>query len=120
MAGTATYTERDYGTVKLLKCAWVSDASGDVSGTASSIVYDGKLLAVTTDPSATAPTDDYDVTVLDDNSMDVLLGAGSDRDTANTEYLLEANLGAVAKSKLTVTVANAGNAKEGTVYIWIR
>jgi hypothetical protein len=120
MAGTATYTERSYGSVKLLKCAWTSSAGGVVSGTASSVVYDGKLLAVATDPSATAPTDDYDVTVLDDNSMDVLLGAGANRDTADTEYLLEANLGAVAQSTLTVTIANAGSVKLGTVYIWIR
>ena len=121
MAGTATYTETVYGSVKLLKCAWTSDGDGDVSETASSFVYDGELLALVTVPDGdAAPSDNYDVTVLDTNSIDVLMGQGTDRDTADTEYVAKANLGAVASSTLTVTVANAGDTKQGTVYIWIR
>ena len=119
MAGTVAYTESKIGTVSLLKCVWVSDASGDVSGTASSKRYDGALLMLATVPSATAPTTLYDLTVLDGNGLDVLAGTGADRSATVTEYVV-ASLGAVAESTLTVTVANAGNAKGGTVYLWIR
>ena len=120
MAGTATYTERAFGSVKLIKCAWTSDASGVVSGTASSKVYDGQVLELVTVPSATAaPTDLYDLTVLDDNSLDALAGTGANRSATNTEYVV-ASLGTVASSKLTITIAAAGAAKQGTVYIWVR
>ena len=120
MAGSATYTERKIGTVKQLKCAWTSDASGNVSGIASSRTYDGQVLMVATVPSASAaPTDLYDLTVLDDNGLDVLAGAGVDRSATVTQYVV-ASLGAVAISTLTITIANAGISTQGTVYIWVR
>ena len=120
MAGTATYTEKQIGTTKLLKCAWTCDSSGVVSGTASTEVYDGEIIELATVPSATdAPTDSYDLTILDDNGLDVLAGTGADRSATNTEYVV-ASLGAVASSKLTVTIANAGASKKGTVYLWVR
>jgi len=121
-AGSVTITEETYGTIKKIKFAWVSGTVGE-DGTASgqtTNVYSGKILGLATDPGATAPTDDYDITVTDEDSMDVLMGAGADRDTANTEYVLSASLGAVANDKLTINVSNAGTSKVGIAYLYIR
>jgi hypothetical protein len=123
MAGSAAvFTETTFSSVKKVVCAWTADdATGAVSGTTSA-VYDGKLIGLSTVPAAAgdAPTDYYDVTVTDVDGWDVLLGAGADREPANTEHVAEASLGAAAGSKLTVNVTNAGNSKKGTVILWIR
>jgi hypothetical protein len=57
---------------------------------------------------------------VDGDSVDVLAGSGADRDTANTEQVVASSLGAVASSKLTLSISGAGNSKQGTVYIYIR
>lgn len=120
MAGTVTTTETVHGSVKKLIFSWTSDGSGDADGT-SSEVYDGKLIGLTTIPDGVdAPTDNYDVVVNDGGGHDVLLGAGADRDTAATEHVAEASLGAVAAMKLTLDVSNAGASKKGTVILYIR
>ncbi len=122
-AGTVTITEETYGTIKKIKFAWTSGTGGDV-GTASgqtSNVYSGKILGLATNPDATAPDDNYTVTILDEDSMDVLMGAAvGNRDTANTEYILSTSLGAVANDKLTINIASAGSAKIGIAYLYIR
>ena len=47
----------------------------------------GYVLKMVTNPGSTAPTDNYDVTLEGsaDTTVDHLAGAGSNRDTANTE-----------------------------------
>lgn len=113
-------TETTHGSVKKIVWAWTSDASGDASE-ATSAAFDGKLIGLTTIPDAVAaPTTLYDVTVTDAGGHDVLLGAGADRSATVTEHVAEASLGAAAASKLTLVVANAGNAKEGTVIVYVR
>lgn len=113
-------TEVTLGSVKKVTFAWTSDGSGDATET-TSVAYDGKVLGLATIPSgAAAPTDNYDVEVRDADGHDVLLGAGADRDTANTEYVAGSSLAGVAASPLTLVVANAGDTKQGTVILWIR
>ena len=120
--GTATYTEEISGSVKLVTCDWTSAASGgSVTENASTKYYTGKVIYAAFEPGATTPSDNYDVTVLDKNSNDILNGLGVDRSNAATVYVDEYDgLGAVANSQITVTVANAGNSKTGSVYLWIR
>lgn len=114
-------TETDpHGSVKKIVWSWTSDAGGDVT-IASTKVYDGKLILLETDPDGVAaPTDNYDIVLNDGDGFDVLLGTGANRDTANTERVAEASLGAVAGSLLTLVVANAGNAKQGVVTLFVR
>jgi hypothetical protein len=123
MAGSSmTFTEVAHGTVKKIKAAWVSDdATGAVSGTTSN-VYAGRLIGLATVPGtvATQPTDNYDITIADTDGVDLALGAGANRDNVNTEFVAEASMAGVAHSKLTIAVTNAGNAKAGTIYIYIR
>ena len=84
-------------------------------------VYNGAIMRLVTVPSGTAaPTADYDIVVNDQDSTDVLMGAGIDRHTSNTEQVLASSLGVVAYDKLTLSVTNAGTSKEGTVYLYIR
>ena len=118
MAMTFTL-EEPYHSVKHIYATWVSDSDGAASGT-TTYSYDGALLFFVTDPGATAPTDNYDIVITDNNSVDVLAGAGANRDTSTTEYVLAADLGAVSSSKLTFTVSNAGESKEGIIHLYLR
>lgn len=122
-AGTVTILEEIYGTIKKIKFSWTS-GDGAEAGTASgqtSEAYSGKILGLATVPDGVAaPTDNYDITVTDEDSMDVLMGGGADRDTADTEYVLSASLGAVANDKLTINIAAAGTSKKGIAYLYIR
>lgn len=120
-AGTVTVVEETYGTVKKIKWAWTTTAGG-AADLVTAEAYSGKVEALVTVPGGggAAPTDNYDVTVTDEDGTDVLAGGGVDRDTANTETKLSANLGIVANDKLTLNVTNAGAAKSGVVYLYIR
>lgn len=120
MAGTVTATEVTYPAVKKIKFAWTSDNSGDADKTTTA-AFTGKLIQVTTVPDGTAaPTDNYDVEVQDADGVDLLAGAGVDRDTAATEHITSDSIGAVSASTLKLVVSNAGNTKKGTVYVYVR
>jgi len=115
-----TATENTTQSVKRVYFAWTSDSSGDATGTTTN-TFDGDLIGFATDPDGTAaPTDDYDVTLTDANGFDLLMGNGANRDTADIEYVAGTSLGAVSGSKLTLTVANAGDTKKGVAVVWIR
>lgn len=115
-----TITEVVHTSPKMVKFAWTSDDAAGTATGATTNYYSGKILGLATDPGATAPTDNYDITITDKNGLDVLIGAGANRDTADTEYVAEASLGSVVASQLTINVSNAGNAKLGTAYLYIR
>jgi len=122
MAGSSmTFTEITHSTVKKIKAAWVSDsATGAVSGTTTGI-YSGRFLGLITDPGGTAPDDNYTITITDDDLVDLLLGAATgNRDTADTEFIKEADMAGVAMSQLTFNVSSAGNSKEGAIYLLVR
>ena len=99
---------------------WTSDASGNAD---VALPMNGWLVKFVTDPSATAPTDDYDITLVDENGIDALTGLGANRDTANTEQVYPLVSGAATPIFLsgshTFTVANAGNAKSGVAVFYV-
>jgi hypothetical protein len=118
--GTVTITEETFGTVKKIAFAWTSTAGG-AAGDTTAGVYSGEVIRLVTVPSgASAPDPNYDVVVNDEDSTDVLMGAGANRHTSNTEQVLASSLGCVANDKLTLSVSGAGSAKSGTVYLYIR
>lgn len=121
-AGTMTLTETNFGSVKKIVASFTTGtgAEGGTASATTSSAYNGKLIGLTTDPGATAPTDNWDIAVLDGDSHDVLLGAGTDRDTTNTEHVAGSSLGAVAGSRLTFSVTNGGDAKVGVAVLWIQ
>ena len=130
-AQVVTITEgysAQYLPLKKVKWAWTTDSSNGaiVDSTTGTEVnkttakYSGIIFSFITDPDATAPTDNYDVTILDDDGYDVLRGAGADRDTSTTEYLAASSInGCVLDSQLRLNIANAGNSKKGLVILYI-
>ena len=96
--------------------SWTSATGG--AGTLSIPDMNGWLIKIVTDPGATAPTDDYDITLVDENSADALQSLGLNRDTANTESTYMFVSGAPTPIYLsgthTFTLANAGDEKVGT------
>lgn len=117
-----TFTETTQGhLVKKVKAVWVSDSDGAATG-ATTYTYDGLLYNFMSIPDGggTAPTAAYDITLTDPNGVDLLQGAGADRSATAREYVNTSDgLGTVSEEKLTLTIANAGEAKGGTVYFAI-
>jgi hypothetical protein len=119
MAGTVTVVENRTGTAKKIKWSWTSDASGNAD-LVTSFPYDGEIIGLTTVPSGVAaPTDNYDITITDDDGDDVLLGTGQNRSATLTQFV-STGLAVAANKKLTLNVSNAGNAKAGTTILYIR
>lgn len=86
MAGTVTITHVTPGpTIGKIVIDWVADASdGSVPDTALP-AFEGRILQLLTNPGATAPTANYDITLVDAEGGDRLAAAGANRHTANTE-----------------------------------
>jgi hypothetical protein len=119
------------GDVEIIAFAFIANAAGTatVPATSSSTVYPGDkagyIIKVVTDPGSPAPTDDYDVSLIDATTgADLLGGEGADRDTANSEEAVPkignayaANFAPVAFT-MTLT-GNSVNAAKGTVYVYI-
>jgi len=128
MAGTVTQT-RDQITVRgkavaeIITFSWTSTAGG-AADAATSAVVNGRLCKVVTNPGATAPTDDYDITITDSDGADVMGGACANRDTANSEQAVPSggtnDLSWVrVDSILTLNVSAAGDSKQGTVKLFV-
>lgn len=124
MAGTVIVTEETVGTIKKVRFDWISENGGADAGKATKDTtksYTGEIIRLVTIPSvADAPTNGYAVAVNDEDNTDVLMGAGANRSDVNTEQVLASSLGCVANDKLSLAVSNAGNAKAGTVILYIR
>jgi hypothetical protein len=119
------------GDIEIVSFAFIANATGvaTVPATSSSTVYPGDkagyILKMVTDPGATAPTDDYDITLIDATTgADLMGGEGANRDTANSEEAAPkignayaANFAPVAFT-MTLT-GNSANSATGTVYVYI-
>ena len=133
--GSAVITHQDNRTIKKVIWAWTSDvATGAVTGGAgqTSFPVSGEVLRITTDPGATAPDDNYDVVINDEDGVDVACGFLINRDTVTTEtvvprFKLTLTSGGPAMGvpmyvdgKLDLIIAAAGNSKVGTVTLYYR
>lgn len=116
--GTVTVSEETFGPTKKIHFTWTTTSAGAASKTTTES-YNGQAVLLVTVPSG-GPTDNYYVTVTDEDGVDVLAGGGATRDTANTEYVRETSLGWVANDTLTLTIASGGDTKSGHVYLYIR
>lgn len=125
MAGTVTISDNGVSVkpgqlLRRIKVEWTSDSSGDANGTATDPIY-GLIYEIKTVPGSgdDAPTDDYDVTLIDADGADLLGGNGADRDTANAEWAKPNTFPKVVDGAFTPTIANAGSANSGTLYIYV-
>lgn len=107
--------------IKKIKWDWVCTDGGIVSSQTTG-TYTGELIRLITDPdaAAAAPDDNYNITILDEDGYDVLIGGGLLRDTANTEQVLASSLGCCYNTKLTLTIAAAGDANGGVAILYIK
>lgn len=129
MAGTVTVSKEVIGgnpvkTVQKVSVSWTSDASGNADTTLNLFGY---LLKAVTDPDGTAaPTDNYDITIVQ-NGVDMAGGVLADRSTSNNQVVYGIVKNGTDVSQIppflagdhTFTVANAGNAKSGLCILYI-
>ena len=119
MAGTITAAESRQASVKQIVFSWLADSSGDGTATATTYSYSGELIKVICEPGATTPDDLYDVTLSDDNDLDLLAGQGADcPDAAN--LVITGGMLPVTNSVISLTIAGGGNVATGKVYIYLR
>ena len=78
----------------------------------------GFIVRVVTNPGTTTPTDNYDITLLDEDGVDVASGYLADRDQTNSEDYIFADPPWV-DGELTFTIATAGDAKTGACTIYM-
>lgn len=115
----------------IIELGWTSDdATGAVEAATNAAVtkiVTGKwLLQAQTKPTSggTAPTDNYDIVLNDDLSMDVMGGTLANRSSTLTQVALPypgslTYAPVPVKGALTLSITNAGNAKKGTVYLYL-
>ena len=131
MAVTETTTRRPLATaIRKVSLAWTSDASGDASIT--TIKQAGILVGVAFVPGSggSQPTNLYDVTLTDDNGVDILSGQGANLSNATATRVCpgvpfkDGTTTGTAPipldDTLDLVVAAAGNAKSGTVVLYLR
>jgi len=120
------YDERLTGTDGYKPCAsitwtFTTDGSGDVTEETTATI-NGQISRIVTNPDNTdTPTTLWDLTLKDEDGVDVLSGDGADRDTADSgasEQIAPCPHCPAIKSKLTFTVANGGAAKKGVVVVY--
>jgi len=110
-AGITTYT-----------LAWTSSAGGAVSGNPFTVKR-GYLVSAKAIPAAggSAPTALYDITLVDTDSVDLLNGLAADQSATLGQYFLfDPPFYQDGTQQLDLVIANAGNAKSGTVKLWVR
>ncbi len=87
MAGTVTLTHYQIGNIRRINFAVVADAAnGSIPDTVLP-AFQGLLLALHTNPGATAPTANYDITLVDGDGLDRLQGVGANRHTTSSEQV---------------------------------
>lgn len=126
MAGTVTVTYGSQqlnggGKLKSVTVAWTADAADASVPNTSLENLKGRLLKAITNPGATAPTDNYDIKLLDnlDTTADALDGLLMDRDTANTEVELPAVPPVLAGDYTFNLTNNAVNSATGVLILLI-
>ena len=120
---TAVITQRKsvMDCIKEIEVAWTAGTDGSVDN----IVVEGSkflfLHKVVTNPGSRAPADNYDIALLDEDGLDILSSAGDNRDTANAEAIIPAQITPpIGKTNLTLTISNVVTDRgEGVVRLFL-
>ena len=110
---------------KVVTFSWTDKDAADGSPFTTSFdkkeLYGWCIYSVETNPGTTAPTDDYDITMLSEGGIDVLGSQTLNRDEANTEIAnigLQTNGYPVITGALTLTIDNnLVNSATGTIKV---
>lgn len=113
MAGTISQEHYLIGHIRKVAFTCTADAAdATFPATAINRPIEGRLLALMTNPGATAPTANYDITLVNQHGYDVLQGVGANRHTSNTETAVVVYSGTGThpcvddSDTLTLTIAN--------------
>jgi len=113
---------------KILVFSWTAHTTGAFTAVETTAIIHGYITEVITDPGATAPTDDYDITLTCTTmgGLDLMGTALTNRDTTTTEvavpYFSAQNIYGWSRvdGKITLNITNnSTNAGNGTVYVFI-
>lgn len=138
MAATSTVTYDDgrdrYGESGGFRVLieWQSAADGTCTISVDKVC--GRLVKAVTDPGDSAPTDNYDIAITDDEGVNVLSACQADltnRDTTTSEQqyfmIVDAAVSPLAQSlhplvcsTLTVSITNGGDTKTGQIILYFR
>lgn len=123
--GTVAITYSKSRTIRSVTWSWIATAGGAAGDVAVGI--SGEILRVVTNPGSPAPSDNYDITIVDDDGFDVCAGLAQNRDTVNTESFVPltgdgttTNQRFAVDGTLTLAVSNAGSGGAGTVTVYYR
>ena len=84
---TVVESEMTQGHIRYLKMACVANSSDGAFAdyTVTTELPGGRMIKLVTDPGATAPAANYDLTLKDARGIDILQTLGANRHTSNTE-----------------------------------
>lgn len=86
MAGTVTFVHiPPQPTVGRIVATCIADASDGSYPDAVLPAFEGRLLAVRTNPGTTGPTDNYDITLIDGDGVDRIQGVGANRSITSSQ-----------------------------------
>jgi hypothetical protein len=108
--------------VTLYTIVWTSSSGGAVSGNTLGI-GNGDVFQVQTVPSTSAaPTDLYDLQLKDSLGSVNILGTAGDNLSTSTSKIIQLVPAIYLDKSATfdLVIANAGDTKSGTVYVWVR
>lgn len=109
------------GGVQKCTYTWVSDGSGAVSGNTTTIVSPGSFIrqiAFVPGTSGLQPDNNYDATLLNTRSVDVLSGMGSNLSNTAAAEAFDLGLFVDQNATLQLVIANAGASNGGTLVIY--
>lgn len=78
----------------------------------------GFVARVVTNPGATTPSSNYDITLTDVDGVDIMNGTLLDRSATLSEEV-KVSPSPYLNSETTLTITNAGDAKNGTITIYL-
>ena len=125
VAGSITVAASKVGPLTRYEIDWLSSAGGEVTENTFS-AKSGELVEVrfVPDGGGTQPTDAYDLTITDADGTDILAGTGANLSNATATAVVPVISTYFRRhltaGLLTPTIANAGNAKGGTIVLLVR
>lgn len=111
-----------------IRFKWTCTTTGNVIYTMTDYVA-GRVSRFTTNPGATAPESNYDITLTDEDSVDILNGCAANRHATNTETVYPMHTASVTTTGLAeiafaglltfnVTNAATGTARNGEATLY--
>ena len=114
-----TYKKAGAKNISRIDIGWTSASDGSVSVDTNAV--QGKITRVSFTSAysgGTQPTDQYDATLTDEHDYDLLASGGANRSNAAATTVVPTTPIAV-DGVLTLNITNAGNAKSGTVVVYL-